>query len=370
MLAAALVRKRPDLALEGIGGERMSAAGVDLMLSSTEWGAIGVWDAIRKIPAVWRGFRRLCARLAEEPPSALVLIDCGGLNMRVARVARRLGIPTLYYLPPGSWSRELRAGALRELVDVVATPFPWSRDLLAGGSARVEWVGHPAVDAVKPRLPVESAWEHYELDPDRPVVALAPGSRDQEMRYVLPVLAKAAALLKEHREGVQFLAPVANPVYEKTVWDAFDEVGVRLTLLRGMDYNALQLATAAAVCSGTATLEFACLGVPMVVVYRVSLGSSLQFVLLRGVLGGQWRAGMPNIIAGRDVVPELTWRHAKPEAVARTLSGLLADAGEREQMRDELAEVVRALGSGQASERTSDLALEMIVRQEQARGGS
>jgi lipid-A-disaccharide synthase len=296
------------------------------------------------------------------------LIDCGAVNMRLARVARRLGLPTLYYLPPRSWSRRRQATALRELVDAVATPFPWSRDLLAGGSARVEWVGHPAVEAVKPQLPAREAWTEYELEPNRPVVVLAPGSRDQEMRYVLPVLAEAAALLVAARHEVQFVVPVADPVFEKTVWDAFDRVGVGFTLLRGMDYNALQLATAAGVCSGTATVELACLGVPMVIVYRTGLGTTVQFLLLRGLLGGQWQAGMPNILAGREVVPELTWRYAKPEAIAATLAELLGNSERRRRMKADLEEVASMLGPGDASDRTAELVLGLISQRETARG--
>jgi lipid-A-disaccharide synthase len=346
----------------------MAAAGVDIMLTSTDWGAIGLLDALKKLPRVWRAFRRLSDRLASERPSGLVLIDCGGLNMRVAQVARRLGLRTLYYLPPRSWSRRQQAGSLSELVDVVATPFPWSRDLLSGGSAQVHWVGHPAVEAVRPRLSMPEAWREYQLDPDRPVVALGPGSRDQEMRYVLPVLAKGGALLLRQHPELQFLVPVANPVYEKAVWDAFDRVGVRFTLLRGMDYDALQLARAAAVCSGTATLELACLRVPMVVVYRTGLGTTIQFLVLRGLLAGQWKAGMPNIIAGRDVVPELTWRHATPEAIASALGELLADSPQRERMQADLEEVVTTLGMGSASDRTADLVLAMALRGEESRG--
>jgi lipid-A-disaccharide synthase len=229
-------------------------------------------------------------------------------------------------------------------------------------------VGHPAVEAVKPQLPTQDAWTEYQLDPERPVVVLGPGSRDQEMRHVLPVLAEAAALLLRARHGVQFLVPVANPVFEKTVWDAFDRVGVGFTLLRGMDYNALQLATAAGVCSGTATLELACLGMPMVIVYRTGLGTTIQFLVLRGLLGGQWKAGMPNILAGREVVPELTWRYAKPEAVAATLAELLGNSERRRRMKADLEEVTRMLGPGDTSDRTAELVLELVSQRETARG--
>ena len=361
LLAEALRRKRPEIRLRGVGGQRMSGAGVELVADSSDWGAIGVADALRKIPGVYREVQMLKARLAEERPSGLVLIDAGAVNVRLARMVQGCGLKILYYLPPGSWSRKPRSQAVRDLVDVIATPYPWSRDLLSGGRARVEWVGHPVLETARPKLSAEQAWERCGLDRRRPVVALAPGSRGQEMRCVLPVMARAAALLAKRSKGTQFLLPLSNPAYEDRVRQALRRVGVEALLLQGMEYDALQLAGAAAVCSGTATLEFACLGLPMVVVYKASPGTTLQFLLVRGVIGKQWRAAMPNIIAGRDVVPELLWKHAKPEAVARELSSLLEDRERRQQMQWDLAEVVRSLGEPGASDRTADLVLEMIA---------
>jgi len=363
LLARALKRKRPGLRLRGIGGRRMAGAGVDLVADSSDWGAIGVFDAVRKIPRAYLSIRRLRRRLAQERPSALVLIDSGAVNVPLARMVQNLKLKMLYYLPPGSWSRNPRGRAVRELVDVIATPFPWSKDLLSGGRARVEWVGHPVLEAARPKLSAEGAWGPYGLDRERSVVALAPGSREQEMRYVLPLMAEAAARLKAQSAGTQFLVPVSDPAYEELVRKAFHGVGVQMTLLQGMEYDALQLAGAAAVCSGTATLEFACLGIPMVVVYKASPGTTVQFLLVRGVIGKQWRAAMPNIIAGRDVVPELLWRYATPQAMARELFSLLEDRERRQQMQRDLAEVVHSLGEPGASERTADLVLEMMAEE-------
>ncbi len=378
-LAVAIRRRMPEVALEGIGGSRMAAAGVELVADSAHWGAIGVAEAVVKIPRIWRSLRRLRRRMLLNRPLAVVLIDSGGMNMPFLRMIRDVETKRLYYMPPGSWSRKPRNGALRELVDTIATPFPWSRDLLSGGRARVEWVGHPVVESAQPRLSRAEAYRKYGLEPGRPVVAVAPGSREQEMRYVLPLLARASARLAGRVEkskarpecrlkpavpgrgcaGAQFIVPASDPIYEKQISVAFGRFGLQVTVLQGMEYDALQLADVAAVCSGTATLEFACLGIPMVIAYKASALTTAQFVLFRGVIGGQWRAGMPNIIAGRDIVPEFLWR-AQPEQIGCELALLLSDTARRERMREDLAEVRRSLGDGRASERTADLLMELI----------
>lgn len=339
----------------------MAAAGVQLIADSSGWGAIGVFEAAMKVRQVWRALRAARAHLLATPPSALVLIDCGAFNMPLARTAREAGLPTLYYLPPGSWSQRPRSLEVREIVDAVATPFPWSRDLLAGGRARVEWVGHPIVEAARPTISADDAWERYRLDCSRAVVALAPGSRDQEIHYVLPVLAEAAAMLERESPGIQFLVPVAPSVERAAVEATLGRRGVTATLVEGMDYDALQLAQAAAVCSGTATLEFSCLGVPMVVVYRASRATTLQYRALRGVLGRQRFAAMPNIIAGREIVRELLGSAAKPSVIAAEVVRLLSDGEARARARSELELVVAALGPAGASERTADMVMQLLA---------
>jgi len=343
----------------------MSAAGVDLFANSSGWGAIGVFEAAARVPRVWRTLRSTRSLLASSPPDVLVLIDCGAFNVPLARFARGAGIPTLYYFPPGSWSRKLRGPDLRDLVEVIATPFPWSRDLLAGGRAQVEWVGHPLVEAARPELSRTEAWKRYSLDPGRPVVALAPGSREQELRYVLPPLASAAERLAREFRGLQLLVPVAATVEQQEVKARLADGGLTPILLSGMDYSALQLAQAAAVCSGMATLEFACLGIPMVVVYRASRATTLQYRLVRGLIGRQRFAAMPNIIAGREIVPELLGSAAQPAAIAAEMTALLTDSQRRERVKRDMSEVVAALGDGGASDRTAQLVLELI---EQRRG--
>ncbi len=359
-LADALRTRSGDLRLRGVGGRRMASAGVQLIADSSTWGAIGVFEALSKVPRVMRSLRVIHSWLRASPPSALVLIDAGAVNMRFAHQARSMGLPTLYYFPPGSWRKRPKSIEIRDAVDMIATPFPWSRDLLQGGRARVEWVGHPVVEYAHPDISREEAAKRYGIDLTRPVVAIAPGSRSQEIHYLLPVLAHAASRLMQHFPGLQLLVPVASSLDRDRTLGPLTSVGVQARPLDGMDYNALQLAQAAVVCSGSVTLEFSCLRTPMVVVYRASRATTLQYRLLRGLLGGQRFAAMPNIIAGREVVRELLGSEANPDSIAREVASLLRDERERARISAELGAVVAALGSPGASARTAEMVLELI----------
>ena len=144
-LARAIMARDPEASLHGIGGRQMLRAGVQLMADSSEWSAIGLTHSLGKVPRIWRALRAAQRRVAAEPQMGVVLIDFGAFNVPLARAARRAGCPTLYYMPPGSWSRKPRAQEVQALVDVVAAPFPWSKEVMSGGRARVEWVGHPVV---------------------------------------------------------------------------------------------------------------------------------------------------------------------------------------------------------------------------------
>ena len=363
LLVEALRRQGCELELLGVGGRRLREAGVHLVADSSSWGAIGVFATIPKLPAACAARLKVRREWHASPPAAVVLIDCGPFNIPLARTARSLGIPVIYYMPPGSWSRRPRSLQLRDLVDVIAVPFPWTRDLLCGGHARVEWVGHPAVDSARPTITSEVAYVRYRLDPKYPIVALAPGSRAHEVRHLLPVLADAGATLVRRHPGIQFLVPLAPTVNREQVSSNFCRAGLAPTLLNGMEYDALQLAQAAAVCSGTATLELACLHIPMVVIYRASTAVALQWAI-RTRRAGQRFIALPNIIADRKVVPELLAKDASPDAVATAVSALLSGSEAHARTRADLDQVVSALGGPGASDRTAALVLQTIANTE------
>jgi lipid-A-disaccharide synthase len=357
-VAEALRALRPGLRLRGVGGERMRQAGVELVFDSSHWGAIGLVESLRVAPRLVRIGRQLKEHLLLNRPLALVLVDFGAFNVRLARWAHGVGIPTLYYFPPGSWNRRRRRSALPDLVDAIATPFPWSRDALTGGHARVEWVGHPFAGSVRPTMTPEQARAAYGIEPQAPVVALCPGSRQAEIRYHLPpLLATAEGLAARHPE-MHFLVPVAATVDRPPIERELADRGLRGRLLEGMEYDALQLARVALVSSGTATLELACLGVPMVVIYRASFW--IEYLLLYPLWRPVTMFGMPNLIAQRFIVPELRQGEVNAETMTAWVERLLPDGVERERMRRELVEVAAALGAPGADRRTAEMTLSLI----------
>lgn len=352
-LAAALRALAPATRLSGAGGPRMAAAGVELVARSEHWGAMGIPEALSKVPLLLRQMRRLTALLRADPPDVLVAIDFGAFNVRLLRRLRGSGLRVVYYIPPGCWSRARPAGDLPALADAIATPFPWSAETLRAAGAHAEWVGHPIRDYCALTCTRDEARRRLGLDDARPTVAIIPGSRRAELRHLLPVFLGAVRRLQP---APQVLLSVAPSLGEAAIRRAVpSDLDVRY--LDGLDYDRLQAADAALVTSGTATLETACVGVPMVVAYRASLAAYLQYLLLlRGRLGYM---ALPNILADAPVVPELRQYDATPDALAAALTPLLTDTPARRAQLDAFARIRASLGDGHAVEKTARLVLDV-----------
>jgi lipid-A-disaccharide synthase len=304
------------------------------------------------VPALLCELVRLIRYLRAHPPDVLVPIDFGAFNVRLLRGLRGSGIRSVYYIPPGCWSRTRAPGELPWLVDAIATPFPWSAERLrsAGGPARIEWVGHPLLEYSTLATPAAAARERLGISPDRPVVALLPGSRRAEIRYLMEPFWAAVARLTPRPLCLVTVAPNVQGARE------FEQVpsGVEVRWLDGLDYSLLPAATAACVASGTATLELTCLGIPMVVAYRGAWATWLQYRLV--ARGGRIRhVALPNILADAPVVPEFLQEAAHPAALAAALAPLLGESSERRAQLAALTALRAALGDGQTTVRTAEL---------------
>lgn len=369
LYAAELVRSlrplAPELAVFGLGGDRLAAEGAQLVGHVRELAVVGLAEVLSHLPRIRGIFHRLVAAAERERPDLAVLIDYPDFNLRLARALHRRGIPVVYYVSPQLWA--WRAGRIRTIRETAAhmlVIFPFEEALYREAGVPVTFVGHPLVDLVRP-APDRGAFLHGAgLDPSRPVVALLPGSRGKEVALNLPVLVEAVRRMAAEDPSLQFAVALAPTLPALPVERAFVGTGARL--LAGQAHAALGAATVAIVASGTATVEAALLGTPMVVVYRIS---RLTYALGRRFVRVPHFA-MPNLIAGKRVVSELIQADFTPERTAADAFALLRDPALREQTRSELLEVRRRLGAPGASARAARAILETWAGLRRARGGS
>jgi lipid-A-disaccharide synthase len=346
-LCRALQALAPARPLVGMGGERMARAGLTRLADVTAAAAVGGTEAMRPLPALFRAWRQLkTALLGPQPPATLVLIDFPEFNLRLARIARRAGVPVVYFIPPQVWAwRPWRAHTIARRVSLVLAVFPFESALYQRVGVPVEFVGHPVLDALEGAPTREEARRRLGLDPDVPVVGLLPGSRAQEIAGTLPVLQAAAARIVSERPATRLLlAAAAHRERARADGDPFARLpGATppITVVEGDPYGVMRAADLLLVNSGTATLEAALLGTPMVVCYRLS---RLTEAWVRVLVRVPW-ISLANIVLGRAVVPELYQAALTPERVAAEALALLRSPAALDAQRAAFRELGDALGS-------------------------
>jgi lipid-A-disaccharide synthase len=359
-LVRALRESLPDLEVFGLGGERLREAGMETVADVGEVATVGL-KATGRLRALWHAYRALARRLREYPPDLCVLVDFPEFNLRLAAVAKRAGVPVLYYIGPQVWAwRRGRVRKIARRVDRLAVVFPFEPALYAPRLPGVEFVGHPLLDRVRVTRGREETLRLHGLDPARRTVLLLPGSRLSEIDYLLPPLLDAVRLLGQD-DTLQFPLVLAHTLPAEEIRRRVRAAGLRVTVVDGDNYNLIAAADLALVSSGTATLECALLERPMVIVYRLGpVSYALGRVLVRGVSS----IGMPNIVAGREVVPELLQGQVTGPRIAAAARALLDDPVRHAATVDGLRDVRRRLGRGGAAGRAAAIALEMLERRE------
>ena len=352
LYAALLVRHlrelRPGLEVFGLGGDHLQAEGATLLAHVRDLAVIGLLEVLSHLRELRAVFRRVLDEVDRDPPAAAVLVDYPDFNLRLARQLHRRGIPVVYYVSPQVWAwRRGRVQAIRETVARMLVIFPFEEALYREAGVPVEFVGHPLVDLEPPSDRGDFLRSHG-VSPERDVIAVLPGSRPKEIAHNLPGLAGAIASLHAWRPDLEFLLPLAPAIDPALLEPALRGLPVRL-IPHGNSRNVLAASQAAMVASGTATVEAAIQGAPMVVVYRLSR--------LTHFLGRRFvkvpHVAMVNLIAGKRAVPELIQHDFTPERVAAEVRSLLGQPDRREAMKRDLEEVRRRLGARGASERAA-----------------
>lgn len=356
---ATWLTERTGARLFGMGGPRMQEAGVELIADYHEVAVVGISEVLHKIPSVVSVQNRLAQEAARRKAKLAILVDSPGTHLGVARRLKKHGIPVGYFIGPQVWAwRAGRVRVVRRLVKQMVVIFPFEERIYREAGVPVEFVGHPLVDVVRPTMNREEFAARHGLNADLPIVTLLPGSRRNEIVQHFSTILEACEILSQNMQktgGVQFVHAAAPGLGDELL-ARYERPGLRLKRIEGATYDALAAADCAIVASGTATVEAALLGTPMVVIYRVS---RVTAAILRYMIRAPFIA-MVNLIAGRGVVPELIQDAFTAGAVEEQVRQLLVSADARDEMKGHLAEVRARLGSGEAIDRAAEVFARML----------
>ncbi len=354
-LVAAMREQAPNLAVCGIGGPALAAQGVELLYDSSRLAVVGIVEVISHFRFIREAMHALEKRLREQPPRLLILIDYPDFNLILAKKAKRLGIPIFYYISPQVWAwRSGRVKTIKKLVDRMAVILPFEKDFYHRRGMEVEYVGHPLMDTVRASMPRSEFLQSLGIAPESTVIGILPGSRKREIAEMLPIFLAAAKQMQAQLVKPVFLLPLAPTLSEDDLLaNGLAEAGVEVRVIRENRYDLMGACNAVMAASGTVSLELAILAVPMVISYRVS---PLTYFLGRRLIKVQY-ASLVNLVAGREVVPELLQNEAVPEKIAAATLRLVVNQVERTAMLAGLADLRERLGGAGASARAAHLAL-------------
>ena len=358
-LARALLRRRPELELVGMGGAQMEQAGVRRVQDADEVAVVGLFEVLRHLPALRRAMARLTA-LLDRGADLIVPIDYQDFNMRLAAKAKQRGVPVVYFVSPQVWAwRPGRVEKVRKLVRRILVLFPFEVAFYEKVGVPVDFVGHPIVELPTTGPDRATLCRTAGLDAERPIVALMPGSRRGELERLLPPMLDAARRLIAHDARLQFLLPLAPALDPLRVEALRVEAGdgvPPVAIHRGDFPQLLEHCEAGVVASGTASLEAASMRLPIVVVYKVG---GLSYALARRMVKLE-NVALPNLVAGQRVVPELIQDACSGEAIAAEIRRYLDDPQHAAAVRETLRQVRERLGEPGIYDRAADAVLQVL----------
>jgi lipid-A-disaccharide synthase len=356
-LVEAIQSIAPEIRFFGVGGEGLKRVGMKLLYHSQSLSVVGITEVLWKLRSILKALQGLRESLGRERPDLVILIDFPDFNLRLAKIAHRRGIPILYYIGPQVWAwRPKRIKLIARLVKKMIVLFPFEVPLYEAAGVDVEWVGHPLLDIVKPTLSREKAFQQFGLDPKRRTVALLPGSRMHEVERLLPPLLASACLLQKEIPDLQFVIPLA-PGIPKTILSSWMEnISVPVKVVEGFTYDVMNLSELLIAASGTVTLEGAILGKPMIIIYKVSFPS---YWIARALIRVD-HIGLVNLVAEKEIAPELIQKEVNPQRIADEAFRILRDPILSRKMAESMGEVRQKLGEPGAAQRAAHIVLSLM----------
>ena len=350
-IAHAILSQAPETVLVGFGGHEMEDAGVRLLEHYESYNVMGVWEVLKNLPRILALLNKLADAMREERPDLLVLIDYPDFNWRLAKSAKKLGVPVFSYIPPSAWAwRKGRAKSCAQRAEEFVAIFPHELPVYEAAGAKISFVGNPLVDTVKAEIPEREAREMFAFPEGSHGILLLPGSRRQEIEMLLPDMLQAARRLSVERPETKFYLPVAPGVDERLLRAKIDEAGVPVMLTHEARYALMGIMDAAMATSGTVVMEAALMGLPCVVLYRFA---PLNYMIGK-ILVHIENFSLPNILLGETFQPELLQDAVTPEAIVREMLPLYRGEEHRARVSEKLTAACKRLGPPGASGRVAE----------------
>ncbi len=341
----------PEVEISGVGGKLMKEAGMTCIHNSDEMAVIGIIEVVKNFKILKHIKADIQNWLKDNQPDMVVLIDYPDFNRMIASYAKSIGLYVLYYITPQVWA--WRSGRVKDFVKVIDEAvvfFPFEVDIWNKDGTKVNWFGHPLVGKAVPSASKEEIREKLDVKSEK-VVGILPGSRTQEIDYILPELLNAADLILKKYSNIEFLLPLASTIEETHVRSYLEQhKDLKVKIVRDQTYDVMAASDVCLVTSGTATLETAIVGTPMVVVYRTNW---LTSILTKYFIESEYIA-LPNVIANKKIVPELIRENFKANNIAYAASEILENETLRKQIREDLKKVKESLGEPGAGERVAE----------------
>jgi lipid-A-disaccharide synthase len=360
-LVEAIQRIDPEVQFLGVGGEGLKRRGMKLLYPAHALSVVGLTEVFTKLRSIFEALQRLKKSLDQERPDLVILIDFPDFNLRLAKIAHRKGIPILYYISPQIWAwRARRIKLIARWVKKMVVLFPFEVPLYEAAGVDVEWVGHPLLDMVKPTLPKEKAFQQFGLDPQRRTIALLPGSRLNEVDRLLSPLLASVDLLQKENPDLQFILPLAPGIPKTILSSQMKHISVPVKVVEGFTYDVMNLSDLLITASGTATLEGAILGKPMIIIYKVSF---LSYWIGRALIQVD-HIGLVNLVAEKEIAPELIQKNVNPQRIADEALRILRDPILGRKMTESMGEVRQKLGEPGATERAARIVTSLLRKAE------